>query len=119
MTVIALAGATGARVDGTVAAQSTNPLALPLLSFEHVQYVGGFRLPSGMNNGDSFSFGGRQIAFNPENNSLFVGSKDGRVAEVTIPGIVRSSNPDALQMATFRQGFFDPTEGRLAQVGTE
>lgn len=119
LTVIALAGATGARVDGTVAAQSTNPLALPLLSFEHVQYVGGFRLPSGMNNGDSFSFGGRQIAFNPENNSLFVGSKDGRVAEVTIPGIVRSSNPDALQMATFRQGFFDPTEGRLAQVGTE
>jgi hypothetical protein len=117
--VIALAGATGAHVDLTVSAQSADPGSLPLLSFEHLQYVGGFRLPAGMNNGDSFSFGGKQVAFNPENNSLFIGSKDGRIAEVTIPGIVRSTNPDALQMATFRQGFFDPTEGRLAQVGTE
>ena len=100
-------------------AQSTDPSTLPLLSFEHVLYQGGFRLPGSAANGDTFSFGGRQLAFNPEGRTLFVGSRAGRVAEVSIPTPVNSSNPNALPFAGFVQGFFDPTEGRLSEVATD
>jgi hypothetical protein len=100
-------------------AQSNDPSALPRLSFSDVQYVGGFRLPATMSNGDSFSFGGRQLAFNPNRNSLFVGSRGGRVAEVSIPGAVNTTNPDAMPFASYLQAFADPTEGRLSQIGTD
>ena len=50
---------------------------------------------------------------------LFVGSRAGRLAEVTIPVPVRSSNPNALPFATYLQPFADPTEGRLSQVASE
>lgn len=100
-------------------AQSNDPSTLPRLAFSDVQYVGGFRLPATMANGDGFSFGGRQLAFNPNRNSLFVGSRGGRVAEVSIPGAVNTTNPDAMPFASYLQAFADPTEGRLAQIGTE
>ena len=99
-------------------AQSIAPANLPLLAFTDIQYVGGFRLPDTAVNGESFSFGGSQLAFNPARNSLFVGARN-RVAEVSIPSVVQSSNPDALPMSGFIQGFYDPTEGRLAQIGTD
>lgn len=100
-------------------AQSNDPSTLQRLSFSDVQYVGGFRLPANMSNGESFSFGGRQLAFNPNRNTLFVGSRSGRVAEVSIPGAVNSTNPDAMPFASYLQPFSDPTEGRLSQIGTE
>jgi hypothetical protein len=100
-------------------AQSNDPSTLPRLSFSDVQYVGGFRLPANMSNGESYSFGGRQLAFNPNRNSLFVGSRSGRVAEVSIPGAVNTTNPDAMPFASFLQAFADPTEGRLSQIGTD
>ena len=50
-----------------------------------LQYAGAFRLPATEANGDSFSSGGGPMAYNPERNSLFVGTRSGRVAEVTIP----------------------------------
>ncbi len=100
-------------------AQSNDPSQLPRLSFSDIQYVGGFRLPATMSNGESFSFGGRQLAYNPNRNTLFVGSRSGRVAEVSIPGAVNSTNPDALPFSTFVQPFADPTEGHLSQIGTD
>ncbi|HYE85593.1 MAG TPA: hypothetical protein VEA16_04525, partial [Vicinamibacterales bacterium] len=100
-------------------AQTNDPTSLPRLSFQDVQYVGGFRLPSTMANGDDYSFGGRQLAFNPATNSLYVGSRRGRVAEVSIPGAVNSTNAAALPFASYLQPFADPTENRLSQVGTE
>lgn len=103
----------------TATAQSTNPSELPRLVFQDLRYVGGFRLPNTMSNSDSFSFGGRQMAFNPAGPSLFVGSRAGRVAEVSIPSPVNSSNPDALPFATFLQGLYDPTEGHLGEITGE
>lgn len=108
-----------ALLDLDAAAQTSDPSALPRLAFSDLSYVGGFRLPANMANGDSFSFGGRQLAFNPAGPSLFVGSRAGRVAEVSIPSPVNSSNPAALPFATFLQPFADPTEGRLGQVAAD
>ena len=47
------------------AAQSADPSTLPLLSAESLQYKGAFRLPAESANGDSFTIGGRPMAFNP------------------------------------------------------
>jgi len=100
-------------------AQSNDPSTLPRLTFDNLSYIGGFRLPNAMSNGDSFSMGGKQLAFNPAGPSLFVGSRAGRVAEVSIPSPVNSANPDALPFAQFLQPLTDPTEGHLSQVGTD
>ncbi|HYB95216.1 MAG TPA: hypothetical protein VEC39_09605 [Vicinamibacterales bacterium] len=96
-----------------------DPTSLPRLAFTDIQYVGGFRLPSTMSNGESFSFGGRQLAFNPVSNTLFVGARSGLIAEVSIPGVVNTTNAAAMPFASFLQGFYDPTEGRMSQIGTE
>jgi hypothetical protein len=108
-----------ARASSPVLAQSTDPSALPRLGFNDLSYVGGFRLPAEAANGDSFSIGGKALTYNPADNSLFISSRAGRVAEVSIPAPVNSSNPEAMPFATFRQGFFDPTEGRLSQVASD
>lgn len=103
----------------TVGAQSTDPSTLPLLTVDSLQYVGGFRLPAESVNGDSFSVGGRPMAFNPAGNSLFIGSRAGRVAEVSIPTLVNSADVNALPFASFLQPFADPTEGHLSEVSGE
>lgn len=100
-------------------AQSGDPSAQPKLTFNDLYYVGAFRLPASSSNGDSFEFGGHALAFNPAANSLFVSSRGSRVAEVSIPPLVNSSNPAALHFATYLQGFSDPTEGHLGDVGTD
>lgn len=101
------------------AAQSSNPTTLPRLSADGLHYIGAFRLPANDVNGDSFSIGGRQMTFNPASHSLFVGSRAGRVAEVSIPLPVNSSDVNALPFASYLQGFSDPTEGRLSQIATD
>src|SRR5688572_23982515 len=99
-----------------VGAQSS-PSSLPLLSESGLSYLGGFRLPGVVLNGADFSYGGKPIAFNPGNNSLFVGSMDNKVAEVTIPTPVISSNVSALPTADFvQQAFLDPTEGHYRDL---
>lgn len=100
-------------------AQSGDPTTQPRLAATSLTYMGGFRLPSTSANGDSFSFGGRQLTYNPISNSLFVGSRIGRVAEVNIPGYVNSSDPAAMPQSTYLQSFTDPTEGHLAELGTD
>ena len=102
-----------------LSAQSTDPSTQPRLAFADLMYVGGFRLPAGTINGDHFQFGGRQLTFNPANNSLFIGSRAGRVAEISIPNAVNSSNPAAMPFATYLQGFADPTENHLSQILTD
>ena len=88
-----LAGAGGMN-SGRVAAQSSDPSGLPLLSEGGLEYVGGFRLPNYTSNGEGFSFGGYAVAFSP--NSLFVSSYHGAVAEVSIPTPGNSSDFRAL-----------------------
>jgi hypothetical protein len=99
------------------AAQSNDPSTLPLLSAEGIQYKGAFRLPAQSANGDSFAIGGRPMTFNPAQNSLFIGSRAGRIAEVAIPASLgNSADPNALPFASYLQPFSDPTEGRLSQI---
>src|ERR1044071_9140826 len=98
-------------------AQAQDPSTLPLIQFADLSYLGSFRLPRGFVNGDSFSQGGEPITFNPGRNSLFIGSRKGNLAEVTIPPVVNSNDINQLRFATFLQGFYEPTEGALSQIG--
>ena len=107
-----------ARGTQTLSAQS-NPGTLPRIEFSNFSYLGAFRLPAQTVNGDSFSIGGRAMAFNPQGNSLFVSSRAGRVAEVSIPSLGSSTDVNALPFATFLQGFADPMEGHLSQIATD
>jgi hypothetical protein len=118
-TPLAVAVAIISALVATPSAQSNDPSTLPRLSFQDIQYVGGFRLPSTMSNDEDYSFGGRQLAFNPATNSLYVGNRRGRVAEVSIPGLVNSTNPEAMPFASYLQPFADPTEGRLSELGSD
>ena len=63
--------------------------------------------------GSDLSYGGQPIAFNPTNNSLFVGTMTQKVTEISI------ETPDATasRVARFLQPTIsDPTEGRLREV---
>ena len=99
-------------------AQSSDPSTLQLLSFENFQYLGGFRLPRETVNADSFAYGGKAIAFRPATNSMFASSRANRVAEVTIPNPLITSDVNQMPFASFLQPFADPTQGTLSQVGT-
>jgi hypothetical protein len=103
---MSLLGATQARV----------PVAPRLLERRDLTYLGAFRLPSGERNGDSFAFGGTPMTYNPGNTSLFVGSRRGNAAEVSIPRPLVSSIATELPAAAFLQPFADPTEGRRSQI---
>ena len=115
-TAVAAAAAIATALVVTPVAQTPDPSTQPRIEFADISYVGGFRLPSTSSDGHSFSFGGRQLAFNPYSNSLFIGSRSGRVAEVSIPAAVHSSNPSDMPVATYLQPFADPTEGNLTQI---
>jgi hypothetical protein len=98
-----------------VAAQSSDPSTLPLLSSGGLEYVGGFRVPAETVNGVSFSYGGQAVAYDPSTNSLFV-SSFGSVAELSIPAAVNSSDVNAMPFASFLQPFSDPTEGHVRDL---
>jgi hypothetical protein len=97
----------------------TDPTHLPRLRFEDLKYVGAFRLPAIEINGDSFSGGGGPLAYHPGRGSLYVGTRPGKVAEITVPPPVNSADVAALPFAEILQPFFDPTEGRMKEVGDE
>jgi hypothetical protein len=97
---------------------TNDPSTLPLLQFDDLNYIGAFKLPSTSSNGDTFEIGGHPVAFNPARNSLFIGSRLGKLAEVSIPQPVNSADVTALPRASYLQGFFEPTEGHLSTVGT-
>lgn len=100
-------------------ATADDPSTLPLVQFADLLYTGAFRLPDAFVNGDGFTIGGRPITYNPDHNSLFIGSRLGRIAEVTIPSAVNSAQVTALPFASFLQGFYDPTEGNLWQIASD
>lgn len=101
----------------TSSAQAHDPSTLPLLTADQLVYLGGFRLPRTSSNGADFGYGGKMLTYNPAKNSLFVSNKDGGVAEVTIPNVVKSPDINALGFAGYLQPFTDLTEGRLGEVG--
>lgn len=97
----------------------TDPTSLRRLEFADLNYAGAFRLPSAESNGDSFSAAGGPLAFNPDRQSLFAGTRSGRVAEVTIPAAGKNDSIAELPMAEYLQPFADPTEGRISEVAEE
>ncbi|HUQ87448.1 MAG TPA: hypothetical protein VM096_07815 [Vicinamibacterales bacterium] len=96
--------------------KGVDPRALPRVTFEQLHYAGAFRLPAAESNGDSFSFGGYPIAYNPDNNSLFVGAHSGRIAEVNIPDATTGGNIESLPSAGYLQPLADPTEGHIKDI---
>jgi hypothetical protein len=100
-----------------IPAAPVDPASLPRLQFGDLVYEGAFRLPADEVNGDTFSFGGRPIAYNAEHNSLFVGSRSLRVAEVSIPDPAKDIPLESLPFAAFVQPFADPANGHLKEVG--
>lgn len=95
---------------------TSDPSTLPLIQFNDLHYIGAFRVPSQTSNGDTFEIGGHPVAYNPARNSLFMGSRLGKIAEISIPQPVNSADVTALPRASFLQGFYEPTEGRIAEV---
>jgi hypothetical protein len=92
----------------TASGSQTNT-QLPLVYQSNFQYLGGFRVPSSDPIGASqFNYAGDGLAFNPANNSLFIGGNvhDDSVAEIAIPSsIVNSSNLNNLATASVLQPF--------------
>jgi hypothetical protein len=96
-----------------------DPTQLPRLQFENIKYLGAFRLPAAEVNGDSFSGGGGPLAFHAARGTLYVGSRAGKLAELSTPSPVNSSDISALPFAEFVQPFADPTEGAMRDVGAD
>ncbi len=97
----------------------TDPMKQPRLTFEQLRYVGAFRLPAGETHGDTFASGGGPLAFNQDGPSLFIGARSGRVAEITIPEPVASTDISAMPVASFVQPFSDPAEGHLQEITSD
>jgi hypothetical protein len=98
-------------------AQLSDPSSLPRLAESGIGYLGGFRTPAESMNGVDFTYGGSPVAFNPANHSLFVGSSDGKVAEISIPTPVNSVDTREMPAASYVQrAFVDPTEDHLRDV---
>lgn len=96
----------------------TDPTRQPRLEFAELRYAGAFRLPS-TDAGDTFASGGGPLAFNPARNSLFVGARSGKVAEVTLPEPARAGQIADLPAAEYLQGFEDPADGRMKDVAKD
>lgn len=132
MTIVALVALTAAAVGHQSASRPsvlaeptervvpiTDPTNLRRLAFEDFKYEGAFRLPAGEVDGESFSASGGPIAVNGDRNTLFVGTRAGRIAELTIPNPVNSADIAALPFADFVQPFADPSEGQMRDVGPD
>ncbi len=84
-----------------------------LLHAEDFTYLGAFNLPSGQYpTGDlnTFGYGGRNLAYNPTNASLFMTGHAyaQAIAEVTIPALVGGGTVGSFNTATVLQEFFQP-----------
>ncbi len=98
-------------------ASSASLSSLPLLQARNLEYVGAFRVPDGDSpDAQGFSFGGGPMAYNPLHNSLFIGTLDNLLAEVSIPTPVVSADVSVLSFATLLQPFADPTEGTIGNM---
>jgi hypothetical protein len=85
------------------------------LTFDALVYQGAFRVP-GEENGDTFSYGGQTLAYNPATNTLLVGSRHGKVAELTIPSPAKATRLEELPVAAYLQPFRDPTDGHIRDI---
>lgn len=85
------------------------------LTLDDLVYQGAFRVPADID-GDSFSYGGQALAYNPVSNTLFVASLQGKVAEVSVPSPAKATRVEDLPVASVVQPFRDPADGRLRDI---
>jgi hypothetical protein len=111
-TVASLQVSTADRIEPIVPPRQTAPARL---TFDDLVYQGAFRVPA-EENGDTFSYGGQVLAYNPATNALLVGSRHGKVAEVTIPRPAKGIRLEELPVATYRQPFRDPADGHIRDI---
>jgi hypothetical protein len=115
---------------GATPSLPADTIGLPLVQKNNLVYAGAFRLPNLPYTGnicDGFTYGGRGIAWNPAGNngqgSIFITGHNycGYVGEISIPGLINTSNPSSLVRAQLLQvlpsGLADPLEGRLTSSG--
>lgn len=102
-----------------LAAVSVSALAsdLPLIHANNLEYLGAFKTPIG----DDYSYGGSVITFNPTNNSLFIVGhiNQQKVAEISIPTPVNSTDLSSLNRATVLQSLVDITEGNRELIRSD
>src|SRR3989338_6970816 len=89
-----------------------------LLQKSNLVYQGAFKVPHGTIGGSSFGYGGKIVAYNPANNSLFIAGheNDHHIAEITIPTPVNSGEFGSLNTASVLQAFVEPTEGKISGI---
>jgi len=93
----------------------SNAYAGDLLYSNSFTYKGAFALPTG----DTFQGGGTGLAYNPENNSLFLfgNQTDKKLSEITIPELVITTDTNELNRATFIQSAVDIFDGQICYIG--
>ena len=85
------------------------------LAFDDLLYQGAFRLPA-ESTGESFSYGGQTLAYNPVSDTIFVGSLRGQVAEMSIPSPANTTLVEELPVASFVRPFRDPADGHVRDI---
>jgi hypothetical protein len=102
-----------AAATATTPAPGGGPTSLPLLTSADMSYLGAFRVPTSDHQGNSLTYGGHALGYNPAHNSLFFGGHDWYqlLCEVSVPPTISLS-----VTATVLQDCTDVTEGRLGQV---
>jgi hypothetical protein len=109
-------------LPGAAAAQTASPVEprrFRRLELDDLRYAGAFRVPATESAGSYFSYGGQHLAVNPERKSMFVSNGAGKVAELTVPELVKGAQISDLHVGEYLQPFSDPAEGRLAEVADE
>lgn len=91
-----------------------SPTTLPLVKPTSLGYLGAFRLPIGPTNPTSFDYASATMAWDAARGALFVGghSQYKRVAEVSAPVPVVSTNLNDLFRAQIVQAFADPFDSK-------
>lgn len=117
LTALAVALGTGCQATAVHAQSSEGPL----LHKEDLVYLGAFRVPRGGPDTSTLDYGGRALAYNAENNSLFLLGHDHhqKSAEISIPAVVDSDKLSDLATAQLLQGFHDSTDGRRRQINPD
>jgi hypothetical protein len=108
------------KVSLTTSNAATSPSTEPLLQQSDLTYIGSFRVPAftpsehGATYGLDFSATG--IAYNPQNNSLFMNNHayEVKTTEISIP--TPKTDLSSLNRATLLQDFGDVTEGMRQKI---
>ena len=92
--------------------------ATKVINSSDLVYVGAFTVPSSGSEATSLGYNGAGLTYNPANNSLFIAGhiNYSRVAEISIPTPVNSTNLSSLNRATLLQAPADISEGNLNKL---